>query len=238
MPELILVVIVIFLAVFTHTSTGFGIALVSMPMLTGVLGLAVAAPLVTIVAFTVRPLLLLRYRASFSFKEICPLLLAALLGIVAGSFILGRISNTQVVEMLLGVVVIVYGCYSLFNPRLPPVTWKPLIYGAGFVSGILARVYNVGGPPVIMYADTQGWQPATFKGNLQAYGVLTSAIVFGTRIVNGEYTAQVMQLYALALPVLCVGMVAGFYLERYIRAPLFRRMVLVLLVVVGVTLVF
>ncbi|GAB4516364.1 MAG: sulfite exporter TauE/SafE family protein [Anaerolineae bacterium] len=237
MLDYLILTFVVVLSVFTQTAAGFGIALVSMPLLTGLLGLSIASPLVTLIAFSTRPVLLLRYRQGFSLREIRGLLLAALAGICTGLLISRRITDETLVERLLGAVVICYSLYSLLNPRVPALKPRWTQYPAGYFSGILAQLYNVGGPPVVMYADSRRWLPATFKGNLQAYGVITSAMVFASRIINGEFTTEVMQYYFSVIPAIILGMGLGFLLDRYLNGLLFRRMVLLLLIATGFTLI-
>ena len=238
MNDIVFVVTIIIFAVFTQTIAGFGIALVSMPLLASAIGLEVAAPLVAIIAFTIRPILLLRYRQSFKVWQMWRVIVASFVGVGIGTFLLTLTVNDRLIEALLGLVVIGYALYSLINPHLTPLRSPLWGYCMGFLSGFLARLYNIGGPPVVMYADGQQWDPEAFKGNLQAYGAITSATVMLTRYLNGDFNSVVMQYYLMALPALAVGVLIGFMLERRINANRFRRLVLLMLVVVGLSLVF
>ena len=47
--ELLALMVAIFFAIFTQSLTGFGSALISMPLLVGLLGIQIAAPLVALV---------------------------------------------------------------------------------------------------------------------------------------------------------------------------------------------
>lgn len=238
MDELVFITFVTFLSVFVQTSAGFGIALVAMPLLTVTLGLEVAAPLVALTALALKPFIVYHYWSDFSLKDIWQLTVASVVGIVAGSLIYRQVSSSDWVEVALGVVVLAYALYALFMPDY--LTFKSgwWVYVVGFASGVLARVYNVGGPPVVIYADGQRWDPITFKTNLQTYGVISLVLVVVTRAANGEFTPDVMTYFLWGIPAMLAGLAAGFFLERYINAMLFRRLVLTMLVFVGLNLMF
>lgn len=60
----ILVFIIVFVAIFVQAVTGFGLALVSMPLLVLALDIQVASPLVALIGGVAELLLLLHYRAE------------------------------------------------------------------------------------------------------------------------------------------------------------------------------
>lgn len=228
--------LVIFLAVFTQSLSGFGIALVSMAMLPSLLGIRIATPLVALVAITLESTLLIRYRASINLRTIRPIALAAIVGIPLGVLILRKV-NEELALTVLGVVITGYALYALFNLRLPALKhplWAPL---AGFLSGLLSGAYNTGGPPVIIYGNARRWQPAEFKSNLQGLFVINDILVVTSHAVSGNFTPEVWRVYLYALPLIAVGILAGMSLDKRLDPVIFRKVVLVLLVVLGVRLI-
>ena len=107
---LLLVAIVSF-AIFTQSIAGFGLALISMPLLIEALGVEVAAPLVALVAITAEMILIIRYRHAIQFRTLGRLSLASLIGIPIGIFALQN-ANDQFVLMLLGMVITLYALYD------------------------------------------------------------------------------------------------------------------------------
>jgi uncharacterized membrane protein YfcA len=85
-----LVVIVVFSASFVQTLTGFGFALMVMPLITLMLGLRTAAPLVALAGLTLYTINLLRHRAAFNVKEVVPMGVAAALGVPVGVWVLAN----------------------------------------------------------------------------------------------------------------------------------------------------
>ena len=233
--DLLLPLLVIFVAVFTQSLSGFGVALVSMAMLPGLLGIRVAVPLVALVAIVLESTLLLRYHASLNLRTIRPLALAAVVGIPLGVFALRRVDE-ELTLTILGVVIAGYALYALSNLRLPELRhplWATL---AGFLSGLLSGAYNTGGPPVIIYGTAHRWQPDEFKSNLQGMFFVNDILVITSHALSGNFTPEVWRVYLPALPVIAVGILAGVSLSKLLNPAIFRKVVLVLLVILGVRL--
>ena len=163
----------------------------------------------------------------------------SLLGIGTASLLLMSLptlyDQEQVIERLLGVLILAFIAYDVLIPVLPQLRdgWG---YGLGWVGGVLARLYNLGGPPAVMYAHARGWQPHTFKGNLQIYALINGSIVLLARALHGEFTATVLGYYLLALPAVTFGLACGYLLDRYINQTKFRKFILILLFLVGLQL--
>src|SRR5690606_15493479 len=107
----------------------------------------------------------------------------------------------------------------------------------GFCSGILHSAYNVGGPPLVMYNSTQDWQARRFKGNTQAIFFVTGLFVIFEHFRAGHMTNAVFQNYLLMAPTMVIALLLGFRLEKYIKQSVFRKMVLILLLIIGLSLV-
>ena len=230
------VVGIVFLAVLTQTVTGFGLALVSMALLSQWLGIQVAAPLVAMVAALLEITLLVLRRDAVNWRVVWRLSLASVVGIPLGILAV-KIVDGQIVLTILGIVIAAYAAYALASPRLPSLVWPGWAYGAGFLAGLLSGAYNTGGPPVVMYGDSQRWSPAEFKTNLQGFFFLNDALVIGGHALSGHLTPAVWGHWASALPSVALGLLVGLSVERYINPLILRKIVLLLLVVVGVRLI-
>jgi uncharacterized membrane protein YfcA len=232
----LLIIAVVFLAIFTQSIAGFGLALIAMPLLVEGVGIELAAPLIALVGATAELIILLRYRSALNWRAVGPLSAASLLGIPLGVYSL-RYLDAHIVPIILGVIILGYALYALFAPRLPEIRREGWAYGFGFVAGLLSGAYNTSGPPVVIYGNCRQWLPAEFKCNLQGFFLLNSAAVIATHALSGNFTRPVWQAYGLALPAIGLGLVAGFALDRRIEPALFRKIVLLLLIILGVRLI-
>jgi uncharacterized membrane protein YfcA len=232
-----LIIAVVFLAVFTQSVSGFGVALVSMALLSQLAGLRVATPLVALIALSLELLLLFHYRRAVELKAVWRVAIASVVGIP-----LGVIAFEQVAEKfalaVLGVVIAGYALYTLFRLKLPRLAHPGWAYGFGLAAGMLGGAYNTSGPPVIIYGDCRRWLPIEFKGNLQGFFVVNSVFVVVSHALARNLTPPVWQLYLLALPAVGLGLVAGLSLDRYLNPQRFRQLVLWLLVLLGLRLIF
>ncbi len=228
----ILVGMVLFLAAFTQSLSGFGLALVAMALLPLAISLQVATPLVALAAVAIEGVLIIRYREALDVRAIWRVVLAALIGIPFGAYWLVRV-NERLALGGMGLVIAGYAAYALLGLRLPRLAHPLWAYLAGLVGGLLGGAYNTSGPPVIVYADCRGWPRNSFKSNLQGYFIVSSVVVLVSHAVVGNLTPQVWRFFWSSSPFIAAGLLAGFALDRWLNPEVFRRVVLVLLIVMG-----
>jgi uncharacterized membrane protein YfcA len=234
--EWLLVFLIVFFAIFTQSLTGFGLALISMPLLTALLGVQTAAPLVAVFGLLAEVILLLYFREAVNVRVIWRLIVASIVGVPVGVVVIGRLDEAVVLTAL-GVIVAGYALYALLKLRLPDVQGAAWAYGTGFVAGILGGAYNTAGPPVIVYGNCRRWPPDEFKGNLQGFFLFTGVVILVSHVLAGNYNAEVLRYSLLTLPAVAAGLVAGLALSKRISAGAFRTLVLWLLLALGVWLI-
>jgi len=234
--ELLFPLVVIFFAVFTQSLAGFGVALIAMALLPGLVGIQVATPLVALIAVTIEVFLLLRYREALNVRAVLPIALTSIVGIPIGVWALKGVDE-ELFLTLLGVVISGYALYALLKFKLPELSRPAWAYGVGMLAGMLGGAYNTSGPPVIVYGNCRRWQPAEFKSNLQGFFVVNSLFVFIGHALGGNLTPQVWHYYLWSLPVLAVGILLGTSLDRFFNPETFRKIVLWLLLVMGIRLI-
>lgn len=234
--SLLWVPLIMGLGVFAQSVSGFGIALVAMPLLVPLAGLRIAAPLVIVVAVITNLSLIIHYRSTLQFKGVWRLVLASAAGIPVGLLVLEGV-QPALVERLLGVLLFAYALYLLAAPKPRTLAHPAWGYGLGFVGGLLAGAYNVGGPPAVIYANGQGWPPALFKANLQAYAMVNGPLVMAGHAVAGNYSTDVLALLLLCLPVTVVAVLAGVALDGRLNPLRFRRIVAGLLLLLSLRLI-
>jgi uncharacterized protein len=235
--QMLTIALIIFLGVFVQSSIGFGLALVTMPLLVSTLGIQTAAPLVALVAFLAETAILTRYRKAFSFADVKHVIVGAVVGIPIGVLAI-RSLYSKIVTTLLGVIVIAYALYALLAPSLPTLEGIGWSYIFGFCAGILGGAYNTGGPPAVIYGDCRQWPPDEFKSNLQGFFLVTGLVVIVSHLLSGNMTSGVLQNLLFALPGLIAGLLCGFYLSKRINPRLFHKLVLAALIVLGLKLIF
>jgi hypothetical protein len=235
--DYLLPVAVIFFAVFTQSLSGFGVALVAMAFLPGLVGIQEATPLVALVALLLECYLLLRYRADLNLRAVWPIALASVFGIPLGVWALKGVDESVFLAAL-GVVIAGYALYALLGVRLPELRHPAWAWGVGFLAGMIGGAYNTSGPPVIIYGDCQRWPPAEFKSNLQGFFMINSVFVIANHALLHNLTPAVWQVFLWSLPAIGLGILLGTSLDRYLDPQRFRKVILILLVIMGVKLAF
>ncbi|HSR35036.1 MAG TPA: sulfite exporter TauE/SafE family protein [Anaerolineae bacterium] len=233
---IVLIVAVVFAAALTQSLSGFGFALIIMPLVTLMVGLQTAAPMVALTALTVYVINVSRYRRAIDVREVLRLGTASLFGIPLGIWLLANV-NEALVMQIMGLILIAYAAYALVRPTTSWVLAHHWVYPAGFLCGCLSGAYNTPGPPVIVYGSLRRWPRDEFRGVLQAIFLINGAVVVASHLIAGHVTATVLVLYLCALPAMALGILVGSSLDRKVDRKQFRTFVIVMVLVMGLALV-
>jgi uncharacterized protein len=235
--SLVLIGVVLFWSAFTQSVSGFGVALVSMALLPLLIDVQSATALVALIVIVVDIGVLARYYKSLRFGDVWPLLLPSFFGVPLGIFLL-RYIEESVMLLFLGIILVGYAVYALMGFRLFELKGRGWAYLAGFLGGLLGGAYNANGPPIIIYANCRRWKPDVFKGNLQSFFLFNSFVIAIGHAVGGNFTPEVWRMFLAGLPGIILGLLAGIALDKRINPIVFRKIVLVLLLVMGIKMIF
>lgn len=224
-------------ATFAQTVAGFGFALIAMPLLAlGGVPLTMAAPLVALVGLLLRPILLTHYWRSLRWGQVWRLGLASLLGVPLGVHALAALDG-RLVTAIFGVVVTAYAIFALWEFYIPPMRHPLWTLGLGFVAGVMGGAYNIPGPSAVIYGIGRRWLSAEFKANLQAFTLFNSVTVTLAHAAANHLTPWVLGWFLFTLPAILLGFFLGAQLDERIPQGAFRRLVLFLLLLTGLSLV-
>ncbi|MDQ7025000.1 MAG: sulfite exporter TauE/SafE family protein [Anaerolineae bacterium] len=239
---IVAVVFIFFLASLARSTLGFGDALISMPLLTFVIDVQVAAPIGQMVSLTIALFILASRWRNMDFRAARRLIIAAGVGIPIGIFVLKNAPEALVL-FILGMVLTLYGLYSFF--ALQASTSKEtvdgnkaqtdkLAYVFGFISGILGGAYNMSGSPIVVYGALRKWSPDTFRSTIQAFFLMTSSFTMLGHALGGLWTRPVFTLYLYSLPTVVLAVFLGGWCSQRIPTPFFTKLVYGFLILIGV----
>lgn len=242
MENIVLVGGVIGLAAAVQSLAGFGFALVAIALLPFFLGLQLAIPLVLLMCLLSSFVLWVVYRENFSWKAIAPLVISALISIPIGLVGLHYVPEAIALKVLGGAIVlyVVYDVLRLLTPVFdtPELASPRWAYLFGGVSGFLTGAFTTGGPPLVMYANSKGWSPEEFKGNLPGVYVVAFTFALTGHYFEGHLTPEFWEISLYCMPFFAVGMGLGILLSKKIDAVSFKRIVLSLLGMIGLKLIW
>ncbi|MBI4638614.1 MAG: sulfite exporter TauE/SafE family protein [Candidatus Rokubacteria bacterium] len=227
--------LIIAAASFVMGLAGFGIALVALAFLPFLMEPATAVVLMTVYAIVFALAVFIPLRRDVTLPGVTDLLIGTLAGTPLGVWALATLP-AGTLRRLIGLVlvgVVVLEWRGLYPARLSGRRWG---LGAGLLAGVLGGAVGTPGPPVILYATTQGWGPRTMKANLQAFFVVNQAVILAGYWWAGLLTAEVGRLAAgFAVPAI-LGVAAGVRLFDRVDHVRFRQIVFALLGLSGLVL--
>ncbi len=230
-----LLFLIIFLAALQQSLSGFGFALVSMPLLVTMLGLPVAAPLVAGLALELNIINSIRWRKSMDFHEIRRLGIWLLLGVPLGVLSVDYLPE-EALKRGLGALLVGYALFALLKPEKLPVISRRWAYPAGFLAGVLGGAYNTSGPPLILYGHLRQWPEYRFRAVLQGVFALSAALVVTGHGLAHHYTPAVLRVLAVGALAAGLGVAAGSWLDRRLQARHLRVWIILVTLVLGVAL--
>ena len=217
-------------------STGFGGAL-GMPFLALVIPLKLLVPVWTLLGAASSITILGRERKRVSRRDLVAFVPWCVLGIAIGLYFFKTL-DARTLARGLGIMVLVYGSYSLWKTLRPasergtvPRALGPL---ASTLSGVVGALFGTMATVFFaIYLDTRSLAKEAFRATISAM-LLTLSVVRGIGYYAvGEFTGEVWLTFLAAVPLMLAGIYIGDRVHVNISELAFRRMVSVLLMLCG-----
>ncbi len=236
MTVFIAIGLIFFLAGWVQGVTGFGSALVAIPLLTLFIDIKEAVPLCMITNLIITTYLAIQLRKHFDRKKILPLCVGAIPGILIGATVLKAVPS-QTIRILLGTLLIAYSLYSLFFTIKPRSLHKAWGYIAGFGSGAIGAAFSAGGPPTIIYSTMNNWSKNEIKATLTAFFCFNSYLGASAHAISGITTLAVLKYFLISSPFVLLGTALGSYCYRFFRKESYLKVVFSFLVLMGIMMI-
>ena len=221
-PAALVTLAAAFLAGLARGFSGFGAAMVFVPIVAATLGPVVAMPILLMTDLvTSSPLIAKAFRAC-SWADVRRVTVGAMIGLPVGNHILTATDPLVVRWAVTGLIGLsLVAMISGWKWQVPQ-TAKAAA-GVGLVSGLMSGLAQIGGPPVVMYWLSAKNDPARVRANLIAYFALLMWTGLAIFAVKGLLPAKVLWLAAAAAPGYALGMVLGSKMFGLASAETFRR---------------
>jgi len=178
-----------------------------------------------------------KLRHVLNWRLLAPFIIGGTIGVPLGTLLLTYVDPAYM-RTGIGLLLVIYGTYGLTQPALKPVHAGPTADGGvGFLNGMLCGLTGFPGFIITIWCQLRGWskdvQRAVFQPVMLAAIVATAIALSFTGVV----TAEIVKLYVLGLPALLAGLWIGFKLYGKLDDAAFRKLILVLLVCAGLSLI-
>jgi uncharacterized membrane protein YfcA len=236
MPIELAVSLIFFSAGLIQGVSGFGAALLSMPLLVMVVDVREAVTLSLLNGLIINLFLSVQLKNHLDWRKILPLIIGCLPGIYVGVSLLTRM-NPAIMKGSLGVLIAAYAIYCLAGRMTNLHIGRAWAYVAGFAAGTLGSAFSTGGPPVIIYTTLTGWNKDQIKATLSSFFLFITVLSVGAHAVNGLTTPHVLRLFSVtALPVLA-GVFLGSQFYKRLATKTYLTIIYYLLIGLGIMLI-
>ena len=224
---------------FAQGVSGFAFSLVALSIWAWAVEPQLAAPMSVFGALVGQLVALPWVWRGFDLRKLLPLVIGGLAGVPLGAFLLQWLDPT-LFRFALGLFLLVYCPVMLMLPS--DYSWPHggrIADGAsGFAGGVLGGLAGISGPVPTLWTTLRGWDKNTQRGVLQAFNIAMHVATLTVYALSGSLTGEVLVMFAWIAPALAIPAVLGVLLFRRLAARTFRRLILMLLLVSGLTLVW
>lgn len=223
----LLAALIVLVGSFVQSATGFGLAIVTAPLLLLLSADYIPAP-ITVVALVLSVVNVLHYRKSLELKGLMYAMIGRVPGSICGGFLLLWMSPSQI-SLFIGVLVLFAVAISLFPVRIEPTDSRMTI--AGFLSGLFGTSSSIGGPPLALLLQHQAAN--SIRANLSAFFVMSSIISLVVQWYVDRFTWHHFELSLPLLPAAFLGFWLSLKVAHKINKSALRYMSLTLCTISG-----
>ena len=219
--------LIIFFAMFIRTLTGFGSALVAIPLLSILFGAKFAIPFIFLYECLIDIMILARdgWKVKGDVIQAWPFLVTGLIGIPLGTRVL-IFSSERLLKVVIGIALIAFSILLLWNVNL---NLKRDRFGsatAGLLGGFLCGSIGMPGPPMALLLGSQGIEKDEFRRLIVIFLTVVDFLTFFYFLWIGLINADMLQKSLQLLPALAMGFLAGDYAFGKIDEATFKRLAL------------
>ena len=219
-----------FIAAMARGFSGFGAALIFVPLASTVVAPQVASPLLLITDAVLALGFIPDALRKADRREVSIMALGAAVGIPLGTLMLVRL---DALTIRWGIVVLASAMLTLLVSgwRYRGKPTPPLTFGIGGIAGVCSGAAQVGGPTVIAYWLGSPASPVIVRANIILYFAISTAIAMVAYYFGGVLTLAVLKLCVLVGPVYGLGLFIGARLFGIADEAIFRRICYALIAV-------
>ncbi|MFZ5555842.1 MAG: sulfite exporter TauE/SafE family protein [Pseudomonadota bacterium] len=236
LPEFGYALAVVLAAYFVLGVTGFGSAIIAVPLLAHLLPLTKVVPLVVLLDVTATLYMGVRARRQVAGRELAWLMPFAVVGMVIGVTLLVKVPSNQLL-LALGVVVIGNGLYSVWGGRPGGVCGRIWALPTGLIAGTVTALFGTGGPLYAIYMARRLADPLQLRATMAMVVMINVLIRLVSYALAGLLLDTRLLLTALALwPAMWLGLRLGNRTHLGMTPAQMRRSFGAVLVLSGVSL--
>lgn len=202
--------------------SGFGSALIFIPLMSAVYGPQIAAATFVTIDLAVGAFFVPQVWRHADFRQILPLAVTAVIAAQFGTLILLYTDPTALrwaISALVGIVVFILASGWRYHGR--PIL--PVTICVGLLAGLLGGSVQMSGPPIIIYWLGSAAAAAVVRANFIVYFTIFSAASVLTYALRGLLPVEILALALLIGPLQILAMATGSRLFHLASEKTYRR---------------
>ncbi len=236
-PETAAIAAVAFVAGVMRGFSGFGSALMIVPVASAFLGPQVAVPVVTAVHVVTSIQLMPSALRDVEWGRVVPLSLAGCITLPIGVWLLAT-GEPEIIRKGISVLIIFFAFMMMRGWRYTGKINGWIMGAVGLVGGFITGAASVGGPPVVTFLMAGPFTAAQNRASIILYFLFVQIIAIGMYWVGGLLVGQIIGGCLLIMPTLMTGMWIGQRMFSKVSEKTFRRIALMFLMAIGIATLF
>ena len=226
-----------FAAALVTGLAGFAFGIVAAAIWLHVLSPPQATALIVAFGLIVQGVSVWKLRQAIKWGRLMPFLVGGVIGVPLGAGLL-RWTMPPNLRMAVGALLVAFSLWNLFRPNLGSMARAGAVAdgAVGVFNGLIGGATGLAGIAAVIWCSLRGWPPAEQRAVFQPSGVavflMTGLWLGGTGMIGPD----TMELFLIGLPALALGTWVGLKLFGKLNDAAFRRVVLVLLLLSGLSL--
>lgn len=178
-----------------------------------------------------------RLKHALEWRKAMPFVGGGAIGVPIGAFLITYVDPVYL-RTAIGALLMVYGLYGLARPVFKPLNAAaPVDVGIGVLNGLLGGLTGLAGVVVAIWCQMRGWPKDAQRTVFQPTLFVVLAMSAASLIAAGAASMETGKLFLLGLPMLGAGMWCGWRLYGRLDDAAFRKIILALLFVSGLSLI-
>jgi uncharacterized membrane protein YfcA len=257
MEEFFLILLILALAMFVGSVTGFGDSLIFIALTTAIfLDVRIAIVLASFWSIFLSTSNAINYRHYYDKVFLKKQAIPGIIGIVIGSFLL-VLSSLRWLEFSLGIFVLIYvmtklnkirkegilksenfeDFSSLDNNNDKKEISNALFFTGAFSYGFLSGLIGASGPINVVLLERTGHERESFIANFSLASLIISPFKLGIYLWNGLFPVEFLGVFLVGIILIFVLTKIGHWLTPKIPKEKFTFLILILLLIISIRLI-
>lgn len=218
--------------------SGFGFAMFVMFFLPFIMPLKAAAVVTGVQTLFMGAYVLTKFKKHIDYKLAIVPLICSLVFVPIGVYIL-VFGDENILKKVLGFTIIIISIFLFINSKKEIKVKTNINNGiiSGSLSGIMSGMFNVGGPPLVVYYLYGAKDKMSYKATLEFSFLLRSLLIVITHFIYGNIDLSIMKLSLSGIIGTLIGTMIGLKIFRKINNKNLNVSVNILMLVLGLLLI-